>query len=113
MGGMTADVHEPLQGPWVPADTFAARLLLARREKGLNYRQAAALCGLSYTTWRTWERGVLPNDMPAAVDAIARGLGCDRDWLMWGGPLVQLPFHASRNKRLRTRGLFPDQALVA
>jgi len=31
---------------WVPTDTFGTRLLLARRELGLNVKKAAAKCGL-------------------------------------------------------------------
>ena len=69
---------------WVPSDTFATRLLLVRRELGLNVKDAAAQCGLHYATWSTWENGRKPADMAGVVDAISSSLGVDRAWLMWG-----------------------------
>lgn len=73
---------------WVPEDDFAARLLLARKHAGLTVRAAAFRCGLHYATWSTWERGAVPADKTAVVEQISRGLGVDRDWLAWGGPLA-------------------------
>jgi len=69
---------------WVPTDTFGTRLLLARRELGLNVKKAAARCGLHYATWSTWENGRKPADMAAVVKAVSSGLGVSREWLMWG-----------------------------
>ena len=69
---------------WVPTDTFGTRLLLARRELGLNVKKAAAKCGLHYATWSTWENGRTPADMAAVVKAVSNGLGVSREWLMWG-----------------------------
>ena len=69
---------------WVPTDTFGTRLLLARRELGLNVKKAAAMCGLHYATWSTWENGRKPADMAAVVKAVSEGLGVSRGWLMWG-----------------------------
>lgn len=75
----TADV------PWIPSNTFANRLVLVRRELGgMSVKAASARCGLNYATWSTWENGRTQANMPAVVDAIAHGLGVDRDWLMWG-----------------------------
>lgn len=72
---------------WVPEDDFATRLLLARKHSGLTVREAALRCGMHYATWSTWERGARPADMAAIVDQISQGLGVDRAWLAWGGPL--------------------------
>lgn len=69
---------------WVPANTFATRLILVRRELGISVKEAAARAGLHYATWSTWENGRKPADMPTVVKAISDGLGVDRDWLMWG-----------------------------
>ena len=69
---------------WVPTDTFGTRLLLARRELDLTVKEAAAMCGLHYATWSTWENGRKPADMAAVVKAVSDGLGVSRAWLMWG-----------------------------
>ena len=83
MDGMTAQTVATATG-WVPQQDFATRLLLARRHLGLTVREAAMRCGIHYATWSTWERGSRPQDMASAVQAVADGLGADRDWLMWG-----------------------------
>lgn len=72
---------------WVPEDTFAARLVLARRQLGLRQREAALRCGLSSATWAAWELGKLPRNMADVVKTISDALGVDREWLMWGGAL--------------------------
>lgn len=69
---------------WIPANTFATRLLLVRRELGLNVKEASAKCGLHYATWSTWENGRKPADMATVVRRISDHLGVDREWLMWG-----------------------------
>ena len=69
---------------WVPTTDFGTRLLLARKHAGLTVREAAIRCGLHYATWSTWERGARPADMATVVDAISKGLGVDRMWLIWG-----------------------------
>lgn len=76
---------------WVPADTFAARLVVLRRELGLNQREMAALCQVSAPTLNTWENGSMPQKMAAVVNKIAAATGCDRQWLMWGGALRLSP----------------------
>ena len=73
---------------WVPGDTFAARLILLRRELGLTTDELADLCGIKRATWSTWERGAAPRKMGAVVAQIALATGVSRDWLMWGGPLA-------------------------
>ena len=67
----------------VPADTFSHRLMLVRAHAGnLTYSQAAERCGLSRENWANWERGKRPRDLIGVVEAIAEGLGIDRDWLL-------------------------------
>lgn len=73
----------------IPADTFGHRLLLVRADAGnLTIEQAAAKCGLLSQSWGNWERGTKPRDFEDVVEAIAEGLGIDRDWLFRGGPLT-------------------------
>lgn len=76
---------------WIPEDTFAARLLLARRHLNISVKEAAERCHLHYATWSTWERGSTPQNYPEIVLRVAEGLGVDRDWLAWGGPLPATP----------------------
>jgi transcriptional regulator with XRE-family HTH domain len=73
---------------WIPADTFGTRLFVARKQRRLTVEQAARLCGVAQPTWTTWENGALPRDLVATVRRISEALDCDRDWLMWGGPLA-------------------------
>jgi transcriptional regulator with XRE-family HTH domain len=72
---------------WIPADTWAARILLARTQRGLNQEQAADKCGLSRATWSTWERGVVPRNQVDVTKAIAAALQVDLTWLALGGAL--------------------------
>lgn len=76
---------------WIPQDTFAARLLLARRHLGLSVKDAAARCHIHYATWSTWERGSVPQNYPDIVQRVSEGLGVNRDWLAWGGVLATTP----------------------
>lgn len=91
---------EPAAG-WVPADTLASRLVLLRHGLGLSQREAAERCGLGAAAWNLWEHGSMPRNLANVVMAISGTLGCDRDWLMWGGPLgapvgpTELPRHDS------------------
>jgi transcriptional regulator with XRE-family HTH domain len=73
----------------IPADTFAARLLLARHHAGrLSQREAAEKCGLNYASWSNWEDGRRPRDLLEVVDQISAGLRINREWLLFGGPLL-------------------------
>jgi transcriptional regulator with XRE-family HTH domain len=74
----------------IPHDTFEARLMLARLHAGrLSIREAAERCGFTNESWSGWERGRQPHNKMEVVEAISEGLGIDRDWLSWGGPLAQ------------------------
>lgn len=87
----------PTQEPWVPADDFAARLKLVRHSLALDYRAAARMCGLSWSTWRTWEQGTKPQDALAVAAKISEALGVDREWLAWGEiDPVRTPLRISR-----------------
>lgn len=73
---------------WVPADTLANRLVLVRRQLGLNQREAAARCGIGFGSWQSWENGAAPRNEVAQLSKIAAVLGVNRDWLLHGGPLM-------------------------
>jgi transcriptional regulator with XRE-family HTH domain len=76
----------------IPADTFGHRLLLVRAHLGhMTVKDAAERCGLNYGAWSKWERGSMPRDKVDVADAIAEGLGIDRDWLLHGGQLTKPP----------------------
>lgn len=69
---------------WIPEDTFATRLIAARKGRGLTQGEAAARCDLDDGSWSNWENGTKPRGMNEVVRKIADGLLIDRDWLMWG-----------------------------
>lgn len=72
----------------VPEDSYANRLMLARAEAGhLSIREAADKCGLNYASWANWERGTRSRTQVEDAEVISEGLGIDRDWLLYGGPL--------------------------
>lgn len=78
----------PATLPRIPVDTWAARLLLARAERGLSQQEAADACGLSRATWSTWERGNTPRQQADVAKAISDALDVDVMWLLYGGPLT-------------------------
>lgn len=85
-------VAEALPEPWVPGDTFGARLALIRqRMGGWNVKRIAEFCGLDDQSWRNWERGDTngPRDYEGTCKKIAVATGCDLRWLMSGGPLTR------------------------
>ena len=91
-------------GAWIPSDTLAARIVLVRRELGISQREAATRCGLTYGEWQSMEDGRAARDLPAKVARISLALDVDRDWLMWGGPLVaQEPTESDAPRRSTTR----------
>jgi transcriptional regulator with XRE-family HTH domain len=76
-----------------PTDTFAARLVLSRHLAGhLSIREAAEMCGLGRGAWTNWERGARPSageyDMVDVCQLVADKLDIDREWLLFGGPLL-------------------------
>jgi len=74
----------------VPVDTFDHRLMLARSHAGrLSIQEAATKCGFTHQSWSNWERGRVPRDILDVAEAVAEGLGVDRDWLLHGGPLTR------------------------
>jgi transcriptional regulator with XRE-family HTH domain len=72
---------------WRPEDRFGLRLRMLRYSMGLSVEEIAERCGVHTATWSSWERGTAPRGMNQVVDTIASVTGCDREWLMWGGPL--------------------------
>jgi hypothetical protein len=82
----------------VPADTFAARLVLVRHHAGrLSIEQAARLTGLNSGNWVRWEDGARPRDRIEVSQAISEALDINLEWLMFGGPL--LPARGRPTKR--------------
>jgi transcriptional regulator with XRE-family HTH domain len=73
---------------WIPRDTFAARLLIARTQRNLNQQEAADACALTRATWSTWERGNTPRHQAEVARLISVGLDVDLMWLLYGGPLT-------------------------
>ena len=81
---------KPQDTGWIPADTFAGRLVLTRRHLGrISQEEAALRCGVNPKTWAQWELGRHPQEMHLVIDQIHRALGVDRNWLMWGVTLRQ------------------------
>lgn len=96
----------------IPVDTFSVRLVLARIHAGdLTLRDAAERCGLSFASWSNWERGMKPRDLLEVAQAVSEGLGIDRDWLLFGGPLT--PEKRHRDVRRRNRLSYPRPARLA
>lgn len=46
------------------------------------------MCGITFGEWQGIEGGAQARSLNVKVAKIATGLGYDRDWLMWGGPLT-------------------------
>jgi hypothetical protein len=88
----------------IPPDEFRYRVLLARTHAGLTTREAADLCGTTSASWSNWERGMKPRDLLDVVERISEGLGVDRDWLMWGGPLSTPGRRDPLARRVLSRG---------
>lgn len=82
---MALPMQDP--NPWVPEDTFGARIALVRQHRHWNMTQAAEACGVSPENWRNWEAGRQPRDLYDAVKKISAGAGCDPRWLLGGGTL--------------------------
>lgn len=87
---MTTDPMRKAQRGDIPADSFAARLMLARMHAGhLSIRDAAERCSLGRGAWTNWEKGALPGDIIGVATVIADKLDIDRDWLLFGGALSE------------------------
>ena len=104
--------------PWVPADTFAARLALIRQHLGgWNVKKAAELCGIDDGSWRNWEAGRgKPRDYENVCRKIADATGCDRKWLQAGGMLIMtclIPVPNPQNQQLELSFLPPAELAAA
>jgi transcriptional regulator with XRE-family HTH domain len=76
----------------IPADTFEARLMLARLHAGrMSIREAAQLCGFTNESWSNWERGKMPRDKLGVAEVVSERLRVDFDWLLRGGALAPDP----------------------
>lgn len=81
------DTPAAAEGPWIPVDTFGARLALVRQHLGLNVLEAAKRCELNDDSWRNWEAGKGVRNMDKVARKIADALNVDYTWLMAGGPI--------------------------
>jgi transcriptional regulator with XRE-family HTH domain len=70
--------------PWVPPNTFGARLAMIRQARGWNVRQAAEHCKVPEQSWHNWEDGKSPRDLAAKAQEIAERVPCDYVWLLAG-----------------------------
>lgn len=86
---MAQVMHHDDASPWVPQDTFGARLAVLRQALGgWNVKRTADACSLDDQKWRNWEAGKSkPRDLETVARQIADATGCDYVWLMAGGPL--------------------------
>jgi transcriptional regulator with XRE-family HTH domain len=84
---MTQHEFPDTSGPWVPVDSFGARLALVRQSMKWNVSQAAKACGVPAASWTTWERGARCRDVYEVARRVADATGVDYAWLMVGGPL--------------------------
>lgn len=89
---------------WVPTplqpDSFGNRLRILRLALGdLSVSEIARRCGVPTPTWRTWEHGAMPQNLPAAVREIHKATKVDVGWLIWGtvpGTPADMPISQSR-----------------
>ncbi len=60
-----------------------------RRELGLSQREAAEQSGISFGQWQGLEDDERQSrGLDVKVRRIVLAFKVDRDWLMWGGPLL-------------------------
>jgi transcriptional regulator with XRE-family HTH domain len=72
----------------IPVDRFGVRIAIIRAEKGWNYEQAGAACGVDAQSWRLWERTERqPRKYEEVCSQIARGAGYSASWIKAGGEL--------------------------
>jgi transcriptional regulator with XRE-family HTH domain len=112
---METEVKRP-EARTIPEDQFRYRLLLARLHAGnLTTREAAERCGVNYVSWSNWERGMKPRDLVDVVERVSEGLGVDRDWLLFGGPLAKEERRPGRvlSRSRRLTGSYPTPGHVA
>lgn len=72
-----------------PVDTLPLRLLAIRHELGLSQREASARCGVPYGVWQGMESGRSTRDRDMWLTKVAAATGYEREWLVWGGTLVE------------------------
>lgn len=74
--------------PWIPEDTFGARLARLRQALGgWNVKRAADFCGLPDASWHNWEAGrSTPRDLITVCRKIHDATGVNYIWLIAGSP---------------------------
>lgn len=104
----------PAPEPWIPENTFGARLALIRQHWGWNVKEAALACGLDPQSWRNWEGEKGCRTFEDTTRKIARAAGCDLGWLrgVGRGPSGLTVTHGSSHSRqLALPGLAPRDHL--
>ena len=81
---------QKLPDGWRPVDSIATRVKLVRDRLGVSQREFALLTGLTYGEVQSLENGAAARHEVDKVAKIAKATGVDREWLLWGGPLVSL-----------------------
>lgn len=81
---MAVTLPDTTDDNWVPELNFGDRLVVIRRHLDENVETLAARCGLSPSTWYSWENGAQPRGQADIVARIAQVTNVDRNWLMWG-----------------------------
>lgn len=84
---MSTTTQQSVSRGRVPRDTLAMRVRMAREELGISQRAAALRCGLTFGEWQSIEAGREARGLDHKLPLIADGLGYDRYWLAFGGPL--------------------------
>lgn len=80
--------HGQSEDPWVPRDTFGARLALVRQHMGWNIAEAARACALDPQSWANWESGASPRRFEEVAEKIHKAAGCNLVWLLAGDAAV-------------------------
>lgn len=75
------EIIETSPAPWVPKNTFGARLALIRQRYGWNVKEAADACGLDAGSWHNWESGKSPRRFEEVTEQIAMESDSDLAWL--------------------------------
>ena len=90
LGRMAQKHAQKLPDGWRPVDSIATRVKLVRDRLGVSQREFALLTGLTYGEVQSLENGAAARHEVDKVAKIAKATGVDREWLLWGGPLVSL-----------------------
>ena len=80
-------MSNPVKSPWRPEDTIANRFRLVRAPLGISQRELGEKVGVPAHQIQSIEDGKAGRHIDQKVAKIAKVLGVDREWLMFGGSL--------------------------